>query len=261
MFLLPLISCEAKGKPWSKKDLMEYFADNKVVDLVLAANKGDIKKIDELVQQGVDVNYKGKKNITPLYAQMTSLNNAGFQRLLENGANPNIPIEDGSSVIWYCAFGGEISVELLPMLKLCLQHKGDPNWVYHKKGRDPKGFESGEDGVPLLCIAVMHNEQRIEAMKLLLDAGADINIKDKNGNNALWYAAGGHYEILLYLLQAGADYTAKGNYGKNFIWDLEQSPTVSFGDEKDMAKQKEWKRKVIAFLKEKGIEVHLKYPD
>lgn len=240
---------------------MEYFSDNKVVDLVLAANKGDIKKIDQLVQKGVDVNYKGKKNITPLYAQLSSLNVAGFQRLLEYGADPNIPTEDGSSVIWYTAVGGEKSVELLPLLKLCLEHKGDPNWVFQRKGRDPKGFESGDDGMPLLCAAVKYNNCALKAIKLLLDAGANINIKDKDGHNALWYATSGHYDILFYLLQAGADYTAKDNYGKNFIWSLERFPTQANGDEKEMAKQRWWKKKVIAFLKEKGIEVHLKYPD
>ncbi|HNQ77983.1 MAG TPA: ankyrin repeat domain-containing protein [Acidobacteriota bacterium] len=259
LILLPVVSFNAKGKPISKKELREYFADEKVVELILAANKGDIKKIDSLVSQGADVNYIGKDNVTPLIAAFSSLNIKGFKRLLEHGANPNIATSEGESVIWFAAMGGEISKETLPFLELCLQHGGDPNWVFRKRYED--GVNHFDDGRPLIAAVIMYNERAMEALKLLLNSGADINMKDKDGNNALWHAAGGHYEILLYLLQAGADYAANNNYGRSFIWDLEKSPTISFGDEKDMAQQKEWKKKVIAFLKEKGIEVHLKYPD
>ena len=209
---------------------------------------------------GADVNYVGKDNITPLFATLSSLNLQGFKRLLEHGADPNIATSKGDSVIWLVAMGGDTSQETLPMLDLCLQHGADPNWVFHKKYQEPNHTHF-DDGRPLIIALIMHNELAIEALKLLLNAGADINIKDENGNNALWYAASGHYEILLFLLQRGADYKSLNPRGRNFIGNLEESPTVSFGDEKDMAKQKEWKRKVIAFLKEKGIEVHLKYPD
>lgn len=263
LILLYLLSCNPKGKPWSRKDLMKYFDDEKVVELVLAANKGDIKKIDELVKKGVDVNYKGKKDVTPLFAQISSLNLQGFKRLLEHGADPNIPAEDGSSVMWYVACGGEVSKETLPMLKLCLEHNGNPNWVYRKEGRDEKGFERFEDGRPILCAAILYNDYPLEAVKILLDAGADINIKDKMGQNALWYArCGGHYDVLYYLLKRGADYLAKDNYGKNFIWSLEEYPNMAAGgSKKELERQRIWKKKVIEFLKEKGIEVHLKYPD
>ena len=261
LILLPVVSFNAKGKPISisKKELREYFADEKVVELILAANKGDIKKIDSLVSQGADVNYIGKDNVTPLIAAFSSLNIKGFKRLLEHGANPNIATSEGESVIWFAAMGGEISKETLPFLELCLQHGGDPNWVFRKRYED--GVNHFDDGRPLFAAVIMYNEKAMEALKLLLNAGADINIKDKNGDNALFYAASGHYDILLYLLQNGIDYTAKDNYGNNFIWSLERFPTIANGDDKEMAKQREWKKKVIEWLKEKGIEVHLKYPD
>ena len=260
LILLPVVSFNAKGKPISNKDLREYFADEKVVELILAANKGDIKKIDLLVSQGADVNYIGKDSLTPLMAAFSSLNLQGFKRLLEHGANPNVATSEGDSVIWMTATGGDISKEALPFLELCLQHGGDPNWVFHKLYKE-EGATHFDDGRPLIAAVILYNEKAKEALKLLLNAGADINTKDKNGNNALWSAAQGHYDILMFLLEEGADYTATNNTGKNFIWSLERFPTIANGDEKEMAKQKEWKRKVIAFLKEKGIEVHLKYPD
>jgi ankyrin repeat protein len=256
MLLLPAISCDAHGKPLGRSLLKKYFGDEKVVELVLAANKGDVGKIDSLVAQGVDVNFKGKEDITPLFAAFPSLNLQGFQRLLEHGADPNIPVTSGESVIWFVAMGGEKSNETLPMLKLCLQHGGNPNWVFHEKHPEANQQDIRE-GRPLIAAVVMYNDRAIDALKLLLDAGADINIKDGHGNTALWYAAEGHYDVLMFLLKAGATFEEKDS----FIWSLERFPTIADGDEKEMAKQREWKKKVIEFLKEKGIDVHPKYPD
>lgn len=59
-FLVGTLSCQAEGKPWSKKDLKKYFPNDQVIDLVLAANEGDINKMDQLIRQGANVNYKGK---------------------------------------------------------------------------------------------------------------------------------------------------------------------------------------------------------
>jgi len=261
--ILPLLSCDDKGKPLNKKDLMDCFAKEELVELVLAGNNGDIKKIDQLVAKGVDVNYRGKKNITPLYAQMASLNIEGFKSLLEHGADPNIPIEDGNSVIWLAACASAHKDITIEMLKLCLEHGGDPNWVFHKKYKEPN-HTAFEDGLPLISGAIAFGDHPIEVIKLLLQYGADINFKEEHvGATPLMVAVPGHYDVAYFLLQAGADFTVKDLYGNNrFITFMEEFPVSCTSDGKiSVAEQKQWRQKVIAFLKEKGIEVHLKYPD
>ena len=46
----------------------------------------------------------------------------------------------------------------------------------------------------------------LEIVKLLIDSGADINVKDKKGRTALRYAVkNGHLEVVKYLIDKGAD--------------------------------------------------------
>lgn len=56
----------------------------------------------------------------------------------------------------------------------------------------------------------------LEAMKLLLDYGADINLRGVRGKTALvWAAEAGRKEAVSYLLDRGADGSIKDNDGKS----------------------------------------------
>jgi ankyrin repeat protein len=53
--------------------------------------------------------------------------------------------------------------------------------------------------------------------KLLLEKGADVNIKDKHGNNPLWYSLSNNkcIELTKLFVSAGADIYSKNLYGKS----------------------------------------------
>ncbi len=57
--------------------------------------RGDTEEIDELLNQGVDINHAGKHGITPLWWALVAYNYEGFAHLLEKGAEPNPKIRDG----------------------------------------------------------------------------------------------------------------------------------------------------------------------
>ena len=61
-----------------------------------------------------------------------------------------------------------------------------------------------------LCLTSSDEKCR-ETAKLLIDKGADVNIKAKNGSTALIEAAGNSYEIFKLLLTKGAEIKAKRN--------------------------------------------------
>lgn len=80
-----------------------------------------------------------------------------------------------------------------------------------KQGASPN--QTDENGAPLIALAsARHDAEGLTILKTLVDAGADINAKDKNGQTALFYAAKqGNKEIVTYLLEHGIDYYAIDN--------------------------------------------------
>ncbi|CAM9430482.1 unnamed protein product, partial [Heterosigma akashiwo] len=62
---------------------------------------------------------------------------------------------------------------------------------------------------PPFCQAAYHGKEAV--MRMLLDAGADRNIKDNTGRTALaWAAEQGQEAVARLLLEAGADHDAAG---------------------------------------------------
>ena len=250
LLMVTFLPYHAGGKTLTARQLRNYINDPKVVDLIQAANKGDVEKVNALIEQGADVNYIGKYGFNPLFFQMGSLNLKGFKCLLEHGANPNARMRAGSDM-WLLASGGDHPDEALTMLKLCLEHGGDPNWTVDS--------DESDNGETLLMAAFLYNEKNAyEVTKLLVEAGANVNVQDpNNGYTALTYAAScQQYHAAWYLLQHGADFTQK-DY---FYYNLKYSRVISYKDEKDLEEKFKWRQKIVEFLREKGIKIHLKFP-
>ena len=72
-------------------------------------------------------------------------------------------------------------------------------------------------GGTALIVAALFD--RAEIVKLLCDAGADVNARNEEGETALiWAAMGGKIEIVKILIDAGADVNAKDNDGCTALW-------------------------------------------
>jgi len=87
-------------------------------------------------------------------------------------------------------------------IKLLLSQKKDPNSL-------------SEQGIPVLMLAASRKDvEAINAVQALLEGGANVNIKDKNGQTALFYAArSGKTDVVDYLLRNKIDYYALDNNG------------------------------------------------
>jgi ankyrin repeat protein len=119
-------------------------------------------------------------------------------QLLAAGADPNAQSRGGLSEtpLSYAVLRHNASV---PTVKLLLQYSADPNI---KPGEDEK--------LPLLQ-AAKHGKETI--VKLLLDAGADIEGSDNSGQTAVTYAAReGHTGVLHILIDRGANIDKRGGY-------------------------------------------------
>jgi ankyrin repeat protein len=161
---------------WKVED---FFKDRGVVSLCKAIEAKNLKEIDRLVKSGVDVNAKGRGNMTPLLWAFP-MGEEVFKKVLDLGADPNVVLTEnylllkGKSVVFATVelADGPMHYEYfrdVPMknyLGMVLDHGGDPN------AQDPA------KQTPLFFIA--HRSRKLEEkmIRLLLAAGANINHRD-----------------------------------------------------------------------------------
>jgi ankyrin repeat protein len=235
--------CSSPPQNLNEMDAKALFSDPLVRQLVLAAEKGDVKAIDDFVKKGVDVNAKGRHNVTPLLRSLLAKNKEGFASLLKHGADPNSLDDRGTAVMNWAAMEADSF-----WLAQALKHGGKPNLVNVGNRYSP--------GDTPMIYAVL--EQRTENAKLLIAAGADVNHKNKAGQ-VLLVRAGERpaYGIVYALLEAGADYHQKDLNGLDLVRFIsgrnEESIPPFYREE-----QAPWYFKTVEWLRKKGEKVEIR---
>jgi ankyrin repeat protein len=219
----------SKTKSLVEMSVDEIFEDQKLADLAKAAGKGNIKKMEELIRQGVDVNGRGKYGATPLLIALQ--NKKGFEYLLKNGANPNLRLEKGSSVMHWAAGFRDCD-----FLRMAIKYGGDIEL------RAGMFYET-----PIFStITLDPNDGISECLKVLIDAGADINAVSGNTNPLIVQAADlGRYDIVLFLIEQGADVRKKNAFGKDLLRMAKEHEGVFI---KESSTEKD-RKKVLSILK------------
>jgi ankyrin repeat protein len=219
--------------------ISEYFDNEGVVSLSVAAAKGNVAEVRRLVGIGVDVNLVGEDQITPLWWAYMARSEEGFKSLLEHGADPNVQDDKGRSIMCFAA--GDKESEYL---RLALAFKGDPSLVSKKRNfREP---------TPVFCAA---GEGNIENVKALIRAGGNLDYQEYHKETALMYAANlNQWGVVHALLEGGADYTIRDNWNYTIVYQLENN---GISKESDVY---QWRQKVVEFLRERGVKVNPKIP-
>lgn len=178
--------------------LLENGADPNLQDhygraaLVYAVIEGG-EIIDTLLEHGADPNTRDKDNRTPLMLAAIDgdAESETIRKLIEHGADINLQDKDGLNALIWTIIGRDRGPEILMSALIrtgALRAKGGNLWPL----------------VALLCSAARRSAQ-LENVKILLDSGADCNLCDKKGMNALAYAMMNFDdEIVNILLAAGA---------------------------------------------------------
>lgn len=220
-------SCGALTK-LGGQTISQTFEDEKVVSLVKAADAGEADKVAQLVRQGANPNAVGNNGATPLLWALNARNHRGLEALLQAGADPNLLTEKvGNSAMYFASMGDDPE-----LLHLLLKYRGNPNHP-----------EQGQIKERPLSQAAAYG--RIENMKLLLEAGADINAHDQfNASAATKTLALSKFQATAFLLEHGF------NYNLTYLAKMVEIVQVP----KDSDAQR-WKDKVILMLKELGVEV------
>ena len=194
--------------------------------LEVAAFRGDLAMVGALLQAGAGSNPR------TLAAALVNAANSGnieaLRLLLENGAPISSRDARGRTVLIAAAASGRPE-----MVKEVLKNRADvnasaslppPHCTEEMKKNDTcREFAEG-DGQTALMEAVSRSDygappegvDRMEVVRLLLAAGADVNARDKQGDTVLMHCRDNVEQVEL-LLKAGADPNARNHKGETAL--------------------------------------------
>ncbi len=242
------VSLRASSTDWGSQITSEPRAQYRPVGgltpLLYAARSGCELCITALLDAGADIDFPTPEGITPLMIAIDNYRYDAAKLLLARGANPHLWDWYGRTALYIATDmhsygpdvargGGELlaGTTALDIMRELLDMgvNRNPQLNHHRPGRGGNSGRFVDDllttgATPLLRAANSHD---LEAVKLLLDYGAEIDLPNVNGVTPLLAAAGfgnargvlrGTYDpseeakvipVLEVLLAAGADIDAK----------------------------------------------------
>ena len=168
--------------------------ETKPVDIWLAAARGDIDRLAELLAGDEPVNARDADGNSPLHHAAWNSQLKAMQLLLDHGANINSQSGQLWTPLHWAARNGRA-----PSIRWLLDHGAKVDVPAHLDQT-------------ALHLAAEHNYQ--VTLALLLEAGADPKAKDAHGQTPVHLAAlDGHTDSVTKLLDHGGDIEAKTGWG------------------------------------------------
>ena len=164
--------------------------------------------LQAIINHGADVNAINKMNNTALMEACQKRNADAVNVLLNAGAKPNITDRFGNTCL-HNAVRNDCSKEVLQVIIDHGTHINTKNKENCTALMVACQAGTVEIGYPLSCRHATGTE-KVDAIKVLLNAGADPNIRDDDGETCLHYATGSgcSNEALLPIIHNGADLNA-----------------------------------------------------
>lgn len=210
--------------------------------VIRALESGDTPTADAIINDKTfDVNAANNNGVTPLLQALTSGNREMFGKLLKRGADPNLCDTEGRCVMNQAATKSDSY-----WIREALAHGGDPNALNTGNRHSPNStplFYAIQKELPGV-------KSRIENVRLLIQADADVNHRNANGIVPLRAAAGaGYYDIAIELLDAGADPLQGDKHGLTLVdWFDGRDESLVPDDD-----QVQWFNKAADILIERGL--------
>ncbi|MBL59633.1 MAG: hypothetical protein CMO75_08190 [Verrucomicrobiales bacterium] len=186
-----------------------------------AAAKGDSAGVQAQLDKGVDVNTKsGAAAVPPLLLAALNGHTEVAALLAANGADLGRADKFGNSSLHYAAHHGSNEIVVLLITNSAdvnAKNKGGETPLDMAANKETADFlrkHGGKYGTFIGAVSVGD----IDAVKLFLDAGADVNEKVQHGWTPLHEAAiFGHAEVAKLLIVNGADINAWDGYEHHWM--------------------------------------------
>ena len=205
----------------------EYFASEEALAAAEAIRRRRPAALGRLIAGGLDVDHRGRDGMNLLKWALASGCPKCFEALLEAGAATEHFVAG--------EYTGKVEqLFLKPLLHLAASAR-DPRFLALalRHGGDPDALDVY--GTKTVIFAAILNS-RMENVRLLVEAGTDLEATNGNGEGPLLAAVGyNNYEIACYLLDQGADPSRKNKWG-NTVADL----IDLFGDRGVSEDQYDW---------------------
>lgn len=175
--------------------------------LLKAVNNGSFLSVDLLLKNEANINYQNENKYTPLMAASGFGISGMVHHFLKKGADPFIRDKEGITALMLAASNSSKSTS--EILKYIYYNKRDRLKEYVNLTR--------ADGATALMIATSNAEKLI--VQMLIDADADINHTDSDGNTAIIVASefDDCCESIRVLIEKGADLEHKNIHGKTAL--------------------------------------------
>jgi uncharacterized protein len=234
-----------------KSDVNKAQADGATA-LHWAVRWDNLQAVELLIQSGANVKAANRFGVTPMSLACVNGSAAIIRRLLKAGVDPNAPLSElGETALMVAAQTGNVdavaallehgadvnareisrggtaimwaAAEAHPaVVKALIDHGADVNSrsgvAAEGAAKDGPAQDQQSSGATTALVLAARQDDR-ESARVLLDAGADINLTMSDGTSALVVAIiNGHYELAKLLLDRGANVNLADSKGRTALY-------------------------------------------
>lgn len=157
--------------------------------ILAAAARGDAEQIQRLFAQGEKPNIRDEYGRTPLHVAVFGSHLEAMRVLAKSGVDPNALENDRYDIVTIAAVANDV-----PALQMALEIGGSA-----------RNITSRYDGTALFESIYLGDggSRHTETLRALVEAGADVNIADRQGQTPLALARVRGYARMVEILQKG----------------------------------------------------------
>lgn len=189
--------------------------------LNLASEKGNEKVVKLLLLRDCDVQSSNDRGSTALQLACKSGETICVRNILNNKADINVKDEEDETVLHYAARGGSVEIMKMLLARNPIEHlsaqTADEEGLLRPSELEVYIDQKNIYGKTALHVAA--KEGKLEVLKTILEAGANVTVVDENGWNAIHFATSeGKLEVAQYLNEVdGSLITEQTNEGETAL--------------------------------------------